>query len=137
MEMLNSANPCPQNLNKHQSSGKLRIVKMMGAGTRQYSRVARLVFLRPKFEDLVFFTTLMVLVWDFFITLFSNFVSWVFFVKIWCFWLFFWTKNRDVVFKNENFGNWFPGVRKNLTTLLYRGCCVPRLVRVANRPSPG
>ena len=43
---------------------------------------------------------------------------WSFLVKIWCFWLFFMPKKRDVVFKHEHFGNWLPQVGKNLTTLL-------------------
>ena len=68
-------------------------------------------FFETKFEDMVFYNGFV------FYNSFSKFVSLVFFVNIWCFWLFFMAKNGDVIFKNAKFGKWFFGVGKNLTVL--------------------
>ena len=83
------------------------------------SRVARLVFFRPKFEDLVFYNLGgFGLVLVFLVNLFSKFgFFWSFFVKSGVFGYFLRPKNGDVVFKNAKFGKWFPRIRRNLATL--------------------
>ena len=82
-------------------------------------------FFRPKFGDLFFLQSLMVLVQFFLVTRSSKFVFFgLFFLKISCFWLFFMPKNGDVFLKNVD--KWFFGVRKNLTTL--RLWCISRRI---------
>ena len=46
----------------------------------------------------------------------------------------------EIVLKKENFGKWFPGVRKNLTTLAQRGGGVglvhTRLISAGRQSAP-
>ena len=64
-----------------------------------------------------FFTTLMVLGFSCYIFFLVNLVFFCLFLKSGVFGYFCMPKIGDVVFKNAKFGNWFPRVRRNVTTL--------------------
>ena len=87
-------------------------------------KVWRFVFFWDQSMKVFFFWDQSLKIWVFFTTLMVFLISLEkFFLSFFCqksdvFGYFYAKKIGDVVFENENFGKRFPGVRKNLTTLL-------------------